>query len=236
MAYPFCNPYISEEELMTLQIGMIACDGVVLASDRRAVGGLIGLLGGPRPVTHSSEVRKILLSKDSRLACAFSGSDRAHVAAIRIAECWDSNSSEDLLSVIRTAIAGITGVNNEQLLVAVSGISGVRLVRVFFDEAGPVVQRIVDKLVNGDVGNGAIYIPERFYAKSKSVEDLKLLAAHFVLEGGKLNPTMVRGLDIYVMRDGESAHFLSPDEMADLERRSAGISTLMEASLFGSTP
>src|ERR1039458_4894137 len=62
-----------EESDMTLQVAFVARDGIVIASDKKAIGGF-----------GSSKVRKILVEPKNSIVCAFSGDDLSASMAQRL--------------------------------------------------------------------------------------------------------------------------------------------------------
>jgi hypothetical protein len=70
----------------------------------------------------------------------------------------------------------------------------------------------------GGGGNLAMYLVQRHY-HSRSVEQLKFLAAHTVLEGHYFNPSVVDGLELWSSEKGGASE--SPEEeLATFRKRS----------------
>jgi 20S proteasome alpha/beta subunit len=89
-----------------------------------------------------------------------------------------------------------------------------------------------DRVIGGDKSNTAVYFPETYYCNKSSVEELKTLAAHAVLEAGSLNPTQVSGLDVLIGKNGEPPHFVDDKELEALRRRSETIHESLMTSIF----
>jgi hypothetical protein len=225
---PFVSPI--EEEPMTLQVGLMARDGFVIASDRKASRDF-------RPVTTiranisrtqvrgvASEIRKVLVSRNKNLVCAFSGDDLSkNMADALVASCPKQFSDDQAIEAYFKKTAEpfmFKGTQPEnQLLIAGTTTPHYWLWRIFFFSGSVIVQRIHDKITGGDDANPAAYLLERFYRDDMPVADLEVLAAHFVLEGRHFS-TQIRGLDILISKTGKHPRFLSQKELAALQRRS----------------
>lgn len=68
--------------------------------------------------------------------------------------------------------------------------------------------------------------------RKRSVEELKAIAAHIVLEGYQLNRTYVGGLDVCVCKDSNPPYFVEGDELSRLKERSVGLSAKIEKLLL----
>jgi hypothetical protein len=222
----------SEGEIaMTLQVGFVAQDGFIIASDRKATRG--GKLGDGKATYITTDARcKILATGGNQLVCAFSGNDAAKVFAselkMRSAElsehteagltrlCEDvfenrADATQDALQNAAAVIVGSTKVN--------------KLWQVSFP-CGAVLVNTVDRSVaEGDRSNAAIYWAERYKLEAEwSFEQLELLAAHLILDGGYLNPSGIGGLDVFVSKTDSEPRFLRDVELQSLCSRSTEIS------------
>src|SRR6266576_2040173 len=137
--------------------------------------------------------------------------------------------TEEIIGVFDSRIRGnISG----QLIVAVPGIS--QLWEISFIVGQASVSAASNHLLNGDRGKPGVFFAERYSAETsdKSVEELKLLAALTVLDGGLLNPTGVGGLDLLVSKHGEKPYFLEDGELQQLCDRAESLHNILTAEIF----
>ena len=181
---------------------------------------------------HTSEMRKILISRSGNLVFAFSGSQIAADIAKRLADSAD-NSVGDVSAYLQSKSAEFHKSYDEEvrphgpvIIVGVRNVSGdvPKLLEVSF-YGQPILRPSHSRIVGGDAGNSAVFFVERYQGnwQERSVEELKLLATHTVLEGHSLNQTSVDGLDILLAVDGQEPRFMEESEKRDLESRSADI-------------
>lgn len=216
---------IEENELMTLQVGLVAKNGFVLASDRKAVRDF-SELPDSRAIHYSvsSQTTKILISENKKLVCAFSGSKPSVLAAQRlIASCPDHFDND---TQVREYLAGAgkesKNVNSRGELVIV-GFPHLRNVASLWSvtiEAEPTVHDHSDKVFGGEETNPAVYLIESYYKKGLPVSELVSLAAYFVCEGNRLKPSSVGGLDIFVSENDGEGRFLTDAQKEVLDTRS----------------
>ncbi|MFZ0309140.1 MAG: hypothetical protein WAL89_13285 [Candidatus Sulfotelmatobacter sp.] len=217
---------------MTFQIALAAKDGFLIASDRKGIAGGCPTGTGRTLMRHTSEMRKILISRSGNLVFAFSGSQIAADIAKRLADSAD-NSVGDVSAYLQSKSAEFHKSYDEEvrphgpvIIVGVRNVSGdvPKLLEVSF-YGQPILRPSHSRIVGGDAGNSAVFFVERYQGnwQERSVEELKLLATHTVLEGHSLNQTSVDGLDILLAVDGQEPRFMEESEKRDLESRSADI-------------
>lgn len=233
---------------MTFQVGLLGHDGLVIASDRRAVAEGNSTTDS-RWVRQTSEVRKILLRPDTLdFVCVYSINEVAADMAARLVEdrfLSGFKSNQDVIQRLRTKCEEIIQSYAPQyrpigptLMVALPTAAThiTRLWRIAFFPS-PIVRENSPRIYGGDAGNSAIYFAERFQdqgnERKRSVEELKAIAAHIVLEGYQLNRTYVGGLDLLVCKDGNDPYFVEGDELRKLQERSVGLSAKIESLLLG---
>lgn len=209
-----------EESDMTLQVAFVARDGIVIASDKKAIGGF-----------GSSKVRKILVEPKNCIICAFSGDDLSAAMAQRLIDAppdiFENNHAIELLLNAEIKRAKQIGKPVGQLIIAAVPKNR-RLWRIrLFSKS--LAMPIEDKAYGGDDKNPAIFWGERYYSQSATVDELKLLAAHIVLEGGKLS-RYVGGLDVFTVKDGE-AGFLKDVDLESLRAKSQAIARRLAGDL-----
>ncbi len=224
---------------MTWQVGLVGCDGLVIASDRRAVAEA-NLRINPRWIRQTGEIRKILLRPTNDFICVYSINEVAGDIATHLVEdrgLTDFVSNQDVIERVRKRCEEIINGYAEQyrpfgtaLMIALPNArEGVtRLWQVGFFPP-PIVREGGPRCYGGDASNSAIYFTERFQdegiERKLSVEELKGIAAHVILEGSRLNQTYVRGLDVLVCMNASRPRFLDDDEIEELREQSAALST-----------
>jgi hypothetical protein len=93
----------------------------------------------------------------------------------------------------------------------------------------------VREFIAGDYGNTARFFKERYWRENhqRSLEELKLLAAHIILMGGdKIKRAGIEGLDIAVITRKEGFVRLCDDEISKLEKSSEELDRLIQSRLF----
>lgn len=215
---------------MTLQVALIGKDGFVIASDRKTV----NEAGWRR----TAETVKIILSSDADIVCAFSGNHVVSSVAKHVIASLNSYGDRDdveslLLDAVQTKFESYDGALRDSLakagramiVAAYNQKSGrAQLWEVIFTTGQPFVNSFLDKAIGGDSINAALFIIERYYGGTEtSVEDLKILAVHAILEGHKLNPSMVSGLDVVVFEHDKKPRLLTEGELDSLREHSIRI-------------
>jgi 20S proteasome alpha/beta subunit len=227
-----------EEPTMTLQVALVGKDGFVIASDTQVSSGG-GPVGSRHLMLRTARTEKIFKNEDiifaisGNAAVVFIARELLHALHQSLGSDVE-NTLADLLQTESDAILakeiGLRQSASGQLIVAVPGIS--KLWEVSFQLGFASVNKFFDKVIGGDRGNSAIFWVERYYSNEKSVEDLAMLAAHTVLEGHFLNPSVVGGLQVLVCKNGETPRFLNDDELQFLCDRSEVIHKSVETSVF----
>lgn len=220
---------------MTLQIGLVALDGFVIASDRKAVRNPRELppMGRRLSVRSSSRILKILSAANGGLVCAFSGDDLSMVVAqgliVTSPKRFDNDAhvEEYLTATSREIISRGKNPEGQQIIAALPNSQGCgRLWHLRF-VPHPVAQVEHERIYGGDEGNPAAYLIERYYRPSYSVDCLKLLAAHFVIEGARFS-SFVADLDVLISKSGELPYLLPEIELDALKLKSAQFGAAMD--------
>ena len=223
--------FLQEEELnMTLQVALVGKDGFVIASDMKAVAESL--------IRRATEMRQILISEKGDLVCAFSGHHLLSKAANRLLKsasepgtnislCLEAKAEQAFDDYERNIQVTIHG----DLIVAIPGTPP-QMWNVSFLNGQASSQPVSDRVIRGDRINPAVFFAERYHAVEQSVEELKVLAAHTVIEGGLLDPTYVGGLDVLVSTNGEKPRFLEEHELQLLRSRSADIHNALTTAIF----
>jgi 20S proteasome alpha/beta subunit len=204
---------------MTMQVGMVGTDGILIASDK------IWTLPGAR-VTQT--VTKLKYSGERGIGVGCAEAEMSVNIANRIIECLPDGNHEApsylLEQYAKEIMSGFDtpmyrrwgGPLQSQCLVALNRPFGLYSLKV--GPEGVKCERIEDKTRVGDTDNSAIFFLESFYSLRR-VEQLKLLAAHIVLEAARRNPVGVGGLEMLIV-DGEGAKMVPQDELSKLTERS----------------
>jgi len=228
---------------MTLQVAFVARDGLVIASDKKAISSGEGFRAipraGTRNIRRSSRMQKILVAENGSLICAFSGNDLSAAIAQRLVDSppdqfdHDTEVRNHLLKSGQFAKELAKSPENQLIIAAVpNALQGVhRLWRVYF-YPDPLVCPVEDMICGGDESNPAIFLMERYYEPSHSVQDLQFLAAHVVIEGHNLNALSVDGLDVLISEGSSKPRFLTDDELEPLRKRSATLHSDFKKSIF----
>lgn len=202
----------SEEPPVTLQIGVVAVDGVILASDKRA-------LHRAGTVDSSSLMDKIRCRQNPPIGYCWAGNDDLMVALTRrFVQSLQSKDyhSDDIRQSLEDAgwevweqlygpregvgrpIQFTHGISS--ILLAYPCMDGTKLFRLGFDRY-PTAKVIHDKTVEGDCANSAAFFVERYYDsyqfQERKIQYLLPLVAHCILMGAHINKN-VEGLELAV--------------------------------------
>lgn len=218
---------------MTLQIGLIAKDGWVLADDRRRV---------DSGVRVRSEIKKIAVDQSLGLSYSFYGDDCAIIAGDQLAanattmktlederelRFWLRSLGNKTWEQVNESLAVDEKLPSSHLYRGLLVFLASSLHHFWFLQIGQqtLVTEIMDRVVVGDGGNGSRLFIDHHYSPEMTIRELTFLAAHTITVGSMLNPAGVGGgMDIVVCeRDGSelgTIRSLSEDETKDLESRS----------------
>jgi hypothetical protein len=230
---------------MTLQIGIVGTDGIVLASDTKI------LSVEQHPYTElparSSSMGSKFVERDG-FVCCWSGDDISRSVVDNIcATKWDKgkgkNDVQNYLDdatrkekvpaddKVRKAIV----VDPEDSLWEISIRGTVDIQEA--PENTSYARSVYCKVATGDNSNNARYWPNCHLADVQNpylqTKELLLLAAHTILMGAKDNPTGVGGLEIRVIQKGvRPSRRLTEEEIKYLTRRSEELTQTIQTSLF----
>jgi hypothetical protein len=224
----------SDEEFpMTMQVGMVGTDGVLIASDTQRMNEIAWV---PRITKKQSEVRhtfgskKIIVSYAKQMAIS---SAKIMNTAERIANAIFSQLGDDEMAypvrpIERIGAFAIEHLTDErrtaQCLIAIAFPLPARLysfeLEADLDLSGkaickPVCREIESSVAAGDQVNPAVFWKERYYER-QPVEKLIPLAAHLVVSANKLNKASIEGLEI-IFCDTAGVHRLSRKSILELE-------------------
>jgi len=204
---------------MTMQVGMVGTDGILIASDTRYMNQGSGVRG-------AFNASKITVNYERGIAIS-----RAHAmeTAKRVAEAIVSDLKDSELKYPIPPMEKIASVvvdpagNRKQvecLIILVKPSP-----RLFYLQSG-----IVDLVVHceemhgavntGDKENPAVFWRDRYYERLP-IRTLVPLAAHLIVSAGRLNNAAIGGLEI-VLCDASGLRRLSDDSIRELELTADG--------------
>lgn len=211
---------------MTMQVGMVGTDGVILASDTLWVGGG----GGARHTYHSS---KIVVEPERGIAVGCARSDISRIVADQIIE--DLGNFEhpcfEMKAIAKKIMETTSNEPEAQCLVVLRKPPAIRLFALDMVPLSRNCCEITDKTFAGDTQNSAKFFAERYYTR-RPVKELILLAAHVVLAAAKLPGGMISGLEI-LLCDASGFSRVSAATLQELENKSAAMDSSMVMRLFG---
>lgn len=219
---------------MTMQVGMIGTDGIVLASDTKHV----QETSGEAQARSSFDASKIKLYRERGIAisCARNMETALKVADAIVSELSDSemNSPGRKIEIITQEIVGNAGYRNDVNCLIVLQRPRLQLLRLrtFFTSDGCIVVcegDITGKTYAGDLGNAAIFWGELYYEK-RPMRQLARVAAQLIVMAGRINSGSVDGLEV-VLCDHSNFRRLSADSNAQLESAANRLDKTLRKSL-----
>lgn len=186
---------------MTMQVGLVASDGIVIASDKK-------LSYSGAGTNQAATTDKITWNDDQNILCADAGFRTSNTIASQIVNL---DTLELLLEptdfrwrqqLFKTA----SGVSRPSVLNPLDEVIVVR--RDSLDKfwivgkttgSGESVDSVSDRLVTGDTGNLGRLWPSFFYKSSMNVTEMSFLAVLTIWWGEKHNPSSIgNGIDLVV--------------------------------------
>ena len=218
---------------MTLQIGLVGSDGVVLASDR-----LVNVYEGS---DYTRSLRSKFFSNDG-VVCCWSGDSVARHAASYVRDL-DWSTSEDRDQQLRscndrawklqfgsTNVPMAQQMTRRKLLVAFP--SDCSLWEVELSDSS-LAERVLDKTVAGSNRTTIKHLINNYIPKNPlPVGSLLLMAGHAILMGHREQSGDIDGLEIAIIRAGEGIRFLSEEQTRELTERSDAIHTSITEQLL----
>jgi 20S proteasome alpha/beta subunit len=208
-----------EESPMTMQIGIVGSDCVVLASDLQWFDET-----GTR-VTYNSS--KIVFDSTKGIAVGCSGSSISRIVQNRIVEDLAPNDFEFPYQPIKRIVQSVltkVSYRDTQWLIVLDTKPRARLFSLQTQGSRPDLFDFIEvsnKTYAGDAKNPAVFFSEAYYDRGP-VEQLEMLAAHVILTAPRLNNAGIGGLEILVC-DKSGFRMLSPDKIQELEMRSSAL-------------
>ncbi|MGD1104038.1 MAG: hypothetical protein ABSA59_18475 [Terriglobia bacterium] len=226
---------------MTLSVGIVCSDGVLLASDT--------LVEKTREFRYSSHLSKIETSANHVIAAACAGTETAPLAARLVVSEIDPgkfDSSTIIPELERTALKALRiefGAIFDQLkekgraeqaksLLLVATHGSIYRVEIC---SQPFVQRTFSGFeIAGDCTNAATFFLSRYLPElpaPRLLNDVRLIATHFIRMGATQNPTYVGGLELVEVTPN-GIRKVPTDEVAALAAKSEQIDSKIKA-MFG---
>jgi len=223
---------------MTMQVGMVGSDGIILASDTKWMN-----TGDARQTSSSSKIR----FNDNRtvaISCARNMENAVRIAEEVISRLKTDQDWEYPILAIEEIAKGVLDPrgdperNDAQCLI-VSLRPTLQLfcleVAVVNRQAGsPLCRKILDKAVIGDRVNAAIFWSERYYER-KPIRNLMPLAAHLIVSASKLNPVAISGLEV-ILCEQAGMHRLADKSISELVSKANEWDENMRKSLASYSP
>jgi hypothetical protein len=219
-------------ESMTFQVAMIASDGWILASDTRASD------PGPVPtgdsqveVPTTSTTSKIVYRPDTKIIYAFSGGELSRIAGIMLEDEAHTGINQSQRSDTLTRVSVTVNQKRPELR------RGGRLIVIFSDpqpemftiDLGRIAVSRQDVAYSA-VGSLAMFFVQR-YRERRTVDDLKFLAAHTVLQGHFFNQSVVEGLELWWGKRG-MVDQASGAEIDALRKRSEKLDARLRKDIY----
>jgi hypothetical protein len=223
-----------------MQVGMIANDGIVLASDTRS--SREPLPNAPEgSVWYRYASSKIRIADSGKVAvtCARDMMLASYLAEALLAgltpEFWTD--PEPKMREIGSAEIASRGWREAECLVAlVDPLPALFHLQCLNQGADSFCPRITDFAFAGDRTNSAIFWAMRYYGvrpvESRSAQSLIPLAAQIVTDAGELNSGSIGGLEV-VYSDAAGFHRLTDSESRTLEIETESRGMRIQEVLFG---
>jgi hypothetical protein len=211
---------------MTMQVGMVGTDGVLIASDTLWINdrdGLAPLTETQSFVRYTEDSPKIMCNHERGIAISRAKNMRA---ATRVAEAIIRDLSATEMAKPRNSIEkiGETAVASLELK-SVHCLIALQHPRPelysfecgrFGDALEPTCRKITGAIPAGDNMNAAVFWRERYYEEPRPLKTLIPLAAHMIMSASKLSSGSIRGLEI-VLCDAFGLHRLDDDSIGKLK-------------------
>jgi hypothetical protein len=224
---------------MTMQVGLVGSNGVVIASDTKWVNQTSWPTRNP---WHSTKFKinhecGVAIACAQNMETAFPFADEIISESLKNGE-WMASHDFDVTKRIVEKILCSAAKTRERAQCMVA-FTRPKVELCFFQiakvngEWGPMFHSIPEGSVYaGDDGNQAKFLADKYYRnRILPVENLVPLAAHLVLAAGEMNSAMIDGLEI-VLCDASGIRRLSEESISKLKSGVAKRDEMISASLF----
>jgi len=226
---------------MTLQVGLVGTDGVVLASDTK------WSERSRREIRHTFDRSKITVNFEQRIAVSAARNMESSMRAAR--KIADEIKTEEWTSpelriqeIAEQAMNSLAyNVRDVNCLIVSPQLRLYQLETTIdlgvSEQRIPICAEHTDRACAGDDLNNALFFGERYY-KRQSTSELVPLAAHLIITASKLSPDRIDGLEIVVCsKNGFS--YLPEASIRELNSMSDRLDAYLRESLcrpLGDTP
>jgi hypothetical protein len=209
---------------MTMQIGMVGKNCVVLASDtrwtrepRKLTSKQVG-----RAVRYGTNGIKIKVSESREIAVSFAADKpSAESIADRLIARLTVNDSPDAQTAVQEIFDStpVRGLHHIQGFIVLTR-PALQLFRFEIARTHrkwiPSCEIVLGYDVTGDITNAALFWTERYHYESLPIEHLVSLAAHLVISSHYLNTAGIGGLEL-IECDAAGVRLLHPERIAELQ-------------------
>jgi len=221
---------IQELKFVTLQIGLVGIDGLVIASDR-----LVGQMEIDRetfaPGFSTFTTTKFEVGKD--FLCCLSGDKIAERAAITVRDFKFADGRRSVKEMLESAgneawkhYENVPFDAVTRKLIVASSKPEWSLWQLEIDELS-LARPVYDKVIAGDPINSARHFVTNYAPLGGPIplpiNRLIFLAAHGIVRAGKEHPRGVGGLEVVVIPKSGSPTFLTPEQERELKKRSESL-------------
>jgi hypothetical protein len=226
---------------MTMQIGMVGSDGVLIASDTLWMNTEENQYAHTR---HTSNTTKIELDykKGIAIACARHMELASRIAKDLLVELDDEDwgGPDTRATHIADRALGEADVKRRDFqCTIITAYPEPRLFQlhsgIHAGQKGSRCQTHSSKVVAGDTANSAVFWSERYYSSwtesLRPIEELIPLAAHLVCSAGRIGPGAIGGLEIVVC-NSSGLRRLSDSSISKLEAISKGWDSTFSNQIF----
>jgi len=220
------SPLVGEELPMTIQVGMVGTDGILIAGDTRWTASpmLVNRNWAAGRYGYNSSKIKLNHERGMAVSCAMDMGTAGHVASDIISGLREEDFEYPVGAIeeIATKVPTPIGKPRKEAHCLIALTRPVLQLFLFQfatvnEEWGPLCQPLETIGIAGDNVNAAIFWAERYYQKLP-VERLVPLAAHLVVCAHKLNTGTIGGLEI-VLGTASGIHRLSDESIRELETK-----------------
>jgi len=219
------TPQITEEVPMTLQVAIVATDGIVVGSDR--------LIRNTEPYlnckTLTYQGSKIFRDDSRRVMACWSGENPSKEFAKAVISLPDEQLQNlaalhelaDRIFAQESEKFGVGFGHSEVLLVMARALDRINPVRV---QGTSVCFPIYNKVIAGNTALPSVYFVERFFREGLTMEQLTPLIAHMISDAGRAKDSGVEGLEIVYCSEA-GLRPLDRKQISELEEMSKGLET-----------
>lgn len=231
--------FFDDEAPMTMQVGMIGADGIVIASDTmvtetvyssRLPDGLREEYSGP----------KILIDRPKKMmiSCALDITSAVAVAR-KVISNWSPEEDDEQASQLGKLVNPFRDKKSFECIVATSRpkLSLFRILYFYAHEDGRLfVTPVKDRICAGDHPNGAQFWHLRYYERARRVSELKNLAAQLIVDAAFLNSSSIGGLEIATLDESGEIERESDDRCREMEAEARARAAKINSLIFPPCP